>query len=64
MRAGPDLWEPWAGNRPGPPGMIRTLQGLLGVPVTEQQELRKLTLEQLQSLTGDLQEKLRNRTPS
>ena len=20
MRASTDLWEPWAGNRPGPPG--------------------------------------------
>ncbi len=21
-RARPDLWEPWAGNRPGPPGLV------------------------------------------
>jgi hypothetical protein len=21
MRARTDLWEPWAGNRPGPPGL-------------------------------------------
>ena len=21
MRASTDLWEPWAGNRPGPPGL-------------------------------------------
>ena len=44
--------------------MIRTLQGLAGVPVAEEDELRTLTLEQLQSMTSDLQEKLRNRTPS
>ena len=24
-RARPDLWEPWAGNRPGPPGHLREL---------------------------------------
>jgi len=24
-RARPDLWEPWAGNRPGPPGRQRAL---------------------------------------
>ena len=23
MRASTDLWEPWAGNRPGPPGQRR-----------------------------------------
>ena len=40
------------------------LQGLLCVPVSEEQELRVLTLEQLQALTSDLQEKLRSRTPS
>ena len=43
---------------------IRILQGLLGVPLGDEQELRTLTLGQLQSLTNDLQEKLRNRTPS
>ncbi len=44
--------------------MIRTLQGLAGVPVAEEDELRAFTLEQLQSMTSDLQEKLRKRTPS
>jgi predicted transposase/invertase (TIGR01784 family) len=43
---------------------IRMLQGLLNVPVSEEQELRTLTLEQLQALTSSLQENLRNRTPS
>jgi hypothetical protein len=43
---------------------IQALQGILCVPVTEEHELRTLTLEQLQALTGGLQEKLRNRTPS
>jgi hypothetical protein len=22
MRPSTDLWEPWAGNRPGPPGVV------------------------------------------
>ena len=43
---------------------IQMLQGLGCVPVSEEQDLRILTLEQLQSLTNDLREKLRNRTPS
>ena len=41
--------------------MVRTLQGLLGVAVAEEQELHKLTLEQLRAMTSELQEKLRNR---
>ncbi len=44
--------------------MVRTLQGLLGVAVAEEQELHKLTLEQLRAMTSELQEKLRTRTPS
>lgn len=44
--------------------MIRTLQGLAGVPVGDEAELRTMNLEQLQAVTTDLQEKLRNRTPS
>ena len=43
---------------------IQMLQGLAGVRVSEEAELRALTLEQLHSLTDELQEKLRNRTPS
>ena len=43
---------------------IQSLQGILCVPVSEEQELRTLTLEQLQALTSSLQEKLRNRTAS
>ena len=43
---------------------IQALQGILSVPVSEEQELRTLTLEQLQALASSLQEKLRNRTPS
>jgi hypothetical protein len=43
---------------------VRILQGLLGVAVAEVQELQKLTLEQLQVMATDLQEKLRSRTPS
>ncbi len=44
--------------------MVRTLQGLLGVAVAEEQVLQKSTLEQLQAMTSDLQEKLRSRVPS
>ncbi len=44
--------------------MIRTLQGLLGVAPTDEQELQSRSLEQLQAMTSDLQEKLRTRTPS
>ena len=40
---------------------IRMLQGILCVPVSEEAELRTLSLEQLEAMTGDLQEKLRSR---
>ena len=43
--------------------MIQVLQGLLRMPVAQEQELCDLTLEQLQAMTSDLQERLRNRTP-
>ncbi len=42
---------------------VQDLQRLLGVPVGDEQELRALGREQLQSVTRSLQEKLRNRTP-
>ena len=41
--------------------LIRTLQGLLGLPVVEEQELRATTLEQLEARTIALQEQLRSR---
>ena len=40
---------------------IRSLQGILRVPVSDEQELRAMTFEQLQSLTRSLQEDIRNR---
>ena len=43
---------------------IQMLQGILHMHLSEDCELRTLTLEQLQFLTSDLQEKLRNRMPS
>ena len=52
------------GKMEGEIRMVRTLQGLLGVAVAEERELHNLTLEQLQAMTSDLQEKLRTRTPS
>jgi len=44
--------------------MIRTLQRLAGLPVADEGELGTMNLEQLEAMTNDLQEKLRNRTPS
>ena len=44
--------------------LIRTLQGIMQTAVSEEQDLRTMTLEQLESLTSSLQEQLRNRTPS
>jgi predicted transposase/invertase (TIGR01784 family) len=42
---------------------IRILQGLLCLPLGEEQELRPLGLKELEALTSDLQEKLRGRAP-
>jgi len=44
--------------------LIRTLQAILCTPVSEEQELRALDLAQLESLTTNLQNRLRNRTSS
>jgi len=41
--------------------LIRTLQAILGVPLSEEHELREISLEQLEVLTSSLQEKLRSR---
>ena len=41
--------------------LVRILQGLAGVSVTDAQELRAFTLDQLQAMTADLQEQLRSR---
>ena len=41
--------------------LIRTLQGILNVPVSEEQDLCGMTLEQLEALTSSLQQKLRSR---
>ena len=41
---------------------IQMLQCLLRVPVSDEKDLRTLTLEQLQTMTSDMQEKLRRRT--
>jgi predicted transposase YdaD len=40
---------------------IQSLQGILRVPVSDEQQLRAMTFEQLQSLTRSLQEDIRNR---
>jgi pantocin A family RiPP len=44
--------------------LIRTLQGILNLPVSGEQDLRGMTLEQLEALTSGLQERLRNRPSS
>jgi len=44
--------------------LIRTLQTILCTPVSEEQELRVLDLAQLELLTNNLQNRLRNRTSS
>jgi predicted transposase/invertase (TIGR01784 family) len=44
--------------------MIRTLQGILCVPVSEEEDLRGMTLEQLETLTSSLREKVRTRPSS
>ncbi len=44
--------------------MIRMLQGLLCTPVSEEESLRVMSLEQLESLTSSLQEQLRGRSTS
>ncbi len=44
--------------------LIRTLQGILGGPVAEEQELRALNLEQLEAMTTGLQAQLRSRMPT
>jgi predicted transposase/invertase (TIGR01784 family) len=44
--------------------MIRMLQGLLNMPLGDEKELSALSLEELESLTAGLQEKLRGRAPA
>jgi hypothetical protein len=44
--------------------LIRTLQGILGVPVSEEADLRGMTLEQLEALTSGLRERIRTRPSS
>jgi predicted transposase/invertase (TIGR01784 family) len=44
--------------------LIRTLQGILCIPVGEEEDLRGLSLQQLEALTGSLQEKIRSRPSS
>jgi predicted transposase YdaD len=44
--------------------LVRMLQGLLYMPLADEQELAAMSLQQLEALTSDLQEKLRSRTPA
>ncbi len=43
--------------------LVQVLQGLLGVAIAGDQELRELTLEKLRAIASDLQDKLRSRQP-
>ena len=42
---------------------IHMLEGLLLQPLSDEQELSAMSLEQLEAMTSKLQEKLRSRTP-
>ena len=44
--------------------MVRMLQGLLYIPLSDEKDLSAMGLEQLDSLTAGLQEKLRSRNPA
>ncbi len=44
--------------------LIRTLQGILGASVSEEEDLRGMTLEQLEALTSGLRERIRTRPSS
>jgi hypothetical protein len=44
--------------------LIRTLQGILRVPVSEEEELRGMTFLQLEALTGNFRDEIRNRPSS
>ncbi len=42
--------------------LIRTLQDILGIPLSEESDLQSQSLEQLQKKTADLRSQLRNRS--
>ena len=42
-------------------GQITTLQEVLGVPVSREEDLQRMTIDQLAALSSELQEKLRQR---
>lgn len=44
--------------------LIRTLQGILSIPVSEEQDLQRMTLEELEALTSRLQDGIRSRQSS
>ncbi len=41
--------------------LIRTLEGILGLTLSKEEDLQNLDLEQLQKVTSTLQERVRNR---
>ena len=50
------------GTRQGEVKLIRTLQEILGVPLSDESALQRQSLEQLQRMTADLRSQLRNRS--
>ncbi len=44
--------------------LVRTLQAILNDPLSEEQDLRTMTLGELEALAGSLQERLRSRSSS
>lgn len=50
------------GRQEGEIKLIRTLQELLGVPMSDETDLQSQSLEQLQKLAADLRSQLRNRS--
>jgi len=49
------------GEIEGEKKLIRTLQEILMIPISDESELQGKTFDELQQLTAQLQEKLRNR---
>lgn len=54
-------WALNAAHREGMIELMRTLEGILGLALSNVEDLQKLDLAALQSLTSNLQDRARNR---
>lgn len=54
-------WALNAAHREGKIELMRTLEGILGLALSNVEDLQKLDLAALQSLTSNLQDRARNR---